>query len=70
VKTLCQKLIKIDILLSHVKLYKMSLINMFVRAKNIPKKWQPRRQNRPESRKPKTDLEENRPSVSFWFIEN
>jgi hypothetical protein len=77
-KNLCQKLIKIDILLSHVKLHTISIITHLSGQKKLSKKymkkksekWQPRRQNRLESGKPKTDLLENRPSVGFWFIEN
>jgi hypothetical protein len=49
----------------------------FVRAKKNQtktckrtEKWQPGRQNRQESGKPKTDLLKNRPSVGFRFIEN
>jgi hypothetical protein len=64
VKTLCQKLITIDILLSHVKLHKMRIITHSSEQKKLSKKymqkksekWQPRRQNRP--------------SVVFGFIEN
>jgi hypothetical protein len=52
--------------------------NKFARAKKLSKntckkyskKWQPGRQNRPESGKPKTDLLENQPLVGFRFIEN
>jgi hypothetical protein len=68
-KPFCQKLIKIDILLSHVNLHKMSIMTHLSEQKNFPtntcktnsEKWQPRRQNRPESGKPKTDILENRP---------
>jgi hypothetical protein len=78
VKSICQKLIKIDIMLSHVKLYKMSVLTRSSEQKNFQKKtwqkksgkWLPRRQNRPESGKPKTDLLDNRPTVGFRFIEN
>jgi hypothetical protein len=38
VKTLCQKLITIDILLSHVKIYKMSILTRLLEHKNLPKK--------------------------------
>jgi hypothetical protein len=37
VKTLCAKLIKIDILLSHVKLNKLSIVTRPLEKKNFPK---------------------------------
>jgi hypothetical protein len=77
-KTLSQKLIKIEILLSLVKLYKISVLKHLSEQKNFPKKHANKNrknvslegktdQNRENQ---KNDLLENRPSVGFRFIEN
>jgi hypothetical protein len=68
VKTLCEKLIKIDILLTHVKLNKLSIVTLPFKQKKLSTNT--KRQNQRESGKPKTGLFKNRPSVGFGSIEN
>jgi hypothetical protein len=53
VKTLCEKLIKIDILLSHVKLSKLSIVTLLLKQKTTfqkYKKTKPRRIGKTKNR--------------------
>jgi hypothetical protein len=68
VKTLYQKLIKIDLLLSHVKLNKISLVTSPSKQKKSFKKIHPKYPTR--IRKTENRPLENRPLVGFQFIEN